>query len=31
MNLYEWPHRIVREHENRHHPRIERILRSRAK
>ncbi len=31
MNLYEWPHRIVRELENRHHPRIERILRIRGK
>ncbi|NNG46430.1 MAG: DinB family protein [Deltaproteobacteria bacterium] len=31
MNLYEWPHRIIREHENQHHPQIERILRSRGK
>ena len=27
MNLYEWPHRIIREHERQHHPQIERILR----
>lgn len=31
MNLHEWPHRIVREHEDRYNPRIERILRSRGK
>lgn len=31
MNLYEWPHRIIREHEHQHHPQIERILRSRGK
>lgn len=27
MNLYEWPHRIIREHERQHHPQFERILR----
>jgi len=27
MNLYEWPHRIIREHERQHHPQIEEILR----
>lgn len=26
MNLYEWPHRIIRDHERQHHPQIERIL-----
>ena len=31
MNLYEWPHRIIREHERQHHPQIERILRRRGK
>ena len=27
MNLYEWPHRIIREHERQHHPQIEEVLR----
>jgi hypothetical protein len=27
MNLYEWPHRIIREHERQHHPQIEGVLR----
>ncbi|HBX42346.1 MAG TPA: hypothetical protein DEH27_00350 [Deltaproteobacteria bacterium] len=31
MNLYEWPHRIIREHERQHHPQIERILRNLGK
>jgi hypothetical protein len=31
MNLYEGPHRIIRENENQHHPQIGRILRSRGK
>lgn len=31
MNLYEWPHRIIREHERQHHPQIEWILRSLGK
>jgi len=31
MNLYEWPHRIIREHERQHHPQIEKILRSLGK
>ena len=31
MNLYEWPRRIIVEHERQHHPQIERILRSLGK
>ena len=31
MNLYEWPRRIIVEHERQHHPQIERILRSMGK
>lgn len=31
MNLYEWPHRIILEHEREHHPQIERILRNLGK
>ncbi len=26
MNLYEWPYRIILEHERHHHPQIEKIL-----
>jgi hypothetical protein len=28
MNLYEWPHRIIRDHERQHHPQIEKVLRN---
>jgi hypothetical protein len=31
MNLYEWPRRIILEHERQHHPQIERILRNLGK
>ncbi len=31
MNLYEWPHRIILDHERQHHPQIETVLRSLGK
>lgn len=31
MNLYEWPHRIILDHERLHHPQIEMVLRSLGK
>ncbi len=31
MNLYEWPHRIILDHERQHHPQIEKVLRSLGK
>jgi len=31
LNLYEWPHRIVLDHERQHHPQLEKVLRSLGK